>query len=430
MLLIVKFINRNKTLKNADNASDKAQEQMQQKISLLEKKSKTLDKKLEEISGCSKQEAKQILIANLESELSKYINQKIHDANLEIKQNHVKYAKQLIVEAMEAVAEESVANHTTYTINLKSESVKGHIIGKNGKNITSFKEITGVDVIIDKEQTITLSSLNPKKREIARLTMEKLLTKNIDPLTISRIYEEQKNVFDKTVYEYGMNAVETDLEIYDLHKDLYPLIGNLYFRTSFSQNVLAHSIEVARLCENIAKQLDLEPVKAKKIGLLHDIGKSVDYETDFDHVAQGAAIAKKLCNDPDLINAIESHHNQVPTNNIYSWIVKVADTISAARPGARNTTTEEYLKRVELMEDICYEIEGVKEAHVYHAGRTLLVFVDPQVISDDQYEKVAYDIRKRLEENDFTNFYQIDITINRTNTFSTKTAPKIKQLSI
>lgn len=426
ILLIVKFINRNKNKTLNSSTSSQNNEEIEKQLELLNKKNQILDRKLEEVSGYSKAQAKHELLNNLENELSKYINKRIHDANQEIKQNQEKIAQQLIVEAMESIAEESVINNTTYTINLKNDNVKGHIIGKNGKNITTFKEVTGVDVIIDKEQSITLSSLNPKKREIGRLTMNKLLSKNIDPLTIKKVYEEQKKIFQQTITDYGMNAVETDLKIYDLNKALYPLIGNLYFRTSFSQNALAHSIEVAKLCEKLAKELNADPIKAKKIGLLHDIGKSVDYETDYDHVGQGVLIVKKYWKDHDLINAIESHHNQVPPNNIYSWIVKIADTISAARPGARNTTTEEYLKRVKQMEDICYEFQGVNEAHVYHAGRTLLVFVDPSQIDENQYEKLAFDIRKKLEENDLTNFYQIDITINRTSTFTTKTTPKIR----
>ncbi len=426
ILLIVKFINRNKNKTLNNSVNNQNNKQLEKQLELLNKKNQILDRKLEEISGYSKSQAKHELLESLDNELSKYINKKIHDANQEIKQNQEKIAQQMIVEAMESIAEEAVINNTTYTINLKNDNVKGHIIGKNGKNIITFKEVTGVDVIIDKEQSITLSSLNPKKREIARLTMNKLLSKNIDPLTIKKVYEEQKQSFQQTITEYGMNAVETNLKIYDLNKSLYPLIGNLYFRSSFSQNVLSHSIEVAKLCEKIAKELNVDPIKAKKIGLLHDIGKSIDYEIDYDHVSQGVLIAKKYWKDQDLINAIEAHHNQIPANNIYSWIVKIADTISAARPGARNTTTEEYLKRVKQMEDICYEFTGVKEAHVYHAGRTLLVFVDPLEVDEYMYEKLAFDIRKKLEENDLTNFYQIDITINRTSTFTTKTTPKIR----
>ncbi|MDE7434013.1 MAG: HDIG domain-containing protein, partial [Mycoplasmoidaceae bacterium] len=284
----------------------------------LIKKNQILDQKLSEISGYSKEQARKELMDKLDKELSGYINQKIIDANALIKQEKEEYARQIIVEAMEDIAEESVISRTTYTIPLKSENVKGHIIGKNGKNITTFKEITGVDVIIDKEQTITLSSLNPKKREIAFMTMSKLLTKNIDPVNIQKIYDEEVINFKQRSYEYGHDAIENTLKIFDLDKEIYSFVGTLYFRTSFGQNVLSHSIEVAKICKNIADQLNVDANKAKKIGLLHDIGKSCDYENDCDHVKQGIKIIKKFIKDPDYINAIESHHNQVPENNIYS----------------------------------------------------------------------------------------------------------------
>lgn len=372
--------------------------------------------RLSRIANLSVEDAKKILIQNLYKNMRPELNRIYEAERKRFQEEYEIQAQNLLVNAMEGMAEKMVSQRSLSIIPIEDESLKGRIIGKNGRNKHIFESLTGVDIIVDKKAEISISSVNPIRRQIAVNLFEAMLqTKVIEPSKLENLYKNVVDEFNAKLMKYGQAAIEDELKIYDLNPEIYPYVGRLQFRTSYGQNALRHCIEAARYAEILAHQLGIDPEKAKRAAFFHDIGKSVDFDENYDHVESGLIIARKF-NLPEYIyNAIESHHNKVEPNNIYAALVKVVDTLSAARPGARVDAFNEFLKRVTRLENICMQIEGVKEAYAIQSGRTLRVIVKPDIIRDDELGLLKYEIQKVIESDPLTNKHQIKVIMIREN---------------
>lgn len=376
---------------------------------------------LEKIANVSKDDAKMLLLANVEKNLNKQKSQLIQEFNAANRKELEAKAANIILEVMERSAEDLVIQKTSFTFKLKDDNIKGRIIGKDGRNKKTFESVTGVDLIIEKDPEITISSLNPIRREVARQLLEKLLeTKSVEPSRIEKLYLQIKENFDNTLYDVAADMLENQLNIFDVNKDFYKTIGNLNFRTSYGQNILQHSKECAMLASSIASELGLDPNKAKKAAFFHDIGKAIDFEIDNDHVESGLKLAREMNLEPYICNAIESHHDRVYCDNVYSTIVKIVDKISASRPGARFVSHEEYIKRVTTIENICSQFPGVKNAYAIKAGKQVRVIVNPSIVNDSESEALLFDIKTKLEADEIVNKQPIEIILIRENRFETK----------
>jgi ribonuclease Y len=381
-----------------------------------------LSLQLSQTAHLTPNEAKALLVKTVDQQMTTYVNQSVKVANEKIKENVDAYAQQILVDTMEAMAQNFIGESSIVTIGLKDDSLKGRIIGKEGRNKKAFEQLTGVELVIERTPEVTLSSPNPIRRELAYMVMNQLiLSKNIEPLRIKKIYDEESIKFETKLYNIGKQTIEDELLITDINHKLYPLIGRLYLRTSFGQNVLSHMIECAKIAQSIAIKLGLDGEIAKRVGFFHDIGKANDFEIDNDHVAQGIKIANEYGLDKYILDAIKSHHNACSSEYIYSQLVKIADTLSAARPGARMDVHDEYIKRVNTMEAICLKHPGVSKAYALRAGRYLMVYVKPNIIAEQNLESFVYQLKKELETNNTTNKFQIEVLVYRTNTISIKT---------
>lgn len=393
-----------KTEKISSNklVEDKENEKNEKKVEPVSLSKKDMDKLKDNIDEFEK---------NLNYEKIKLIE----SFDKEMKKNLKDKAIQYMIEAMERNAESVVSSKFSFTIKLNDDGVKGKIIGKDGRNKKTFENVTGTDLIIENDQkAVTISSPNPIRREIAKQTMEKLLDiKNIEPNKIEKIYLEVKNGFEKTCYDIGKQTLENKLKIFGINEKLFPIVGKLQFRTSYTQNVLTHSIECATLAAQIAILLNLDPLKAKKAAFFHDIGKAIDYELDNDHVECGVKIAKKYKLDDYIINAIESHHDGVAANNLYAAIVKVVDKLSAARPGARLISNEGHIKRLETIEKICKSFKGVSDAYALKSGRQIRIIVNPNYLDDQQCSILIHEIKHKLEKDELINKQPIEIILLR-----------------
>ena len=352
---------------------------------------------LEKISGFSKEEAREILLEDIKTQYQKELSQAIEKLEKERREELEKKALEIMTSAIQRLSRSHVATVTTTTFDLKSEDLKGKIIGREGRNIRTLERLTGVELIIDETpDSLVISSFDPVRREIAKLALEKLiLDGRIQPAKIEEKVEEAKQEINRRIFEEGEKAVY-ELGIYDLPKEIIQLLGRLYFRFSFGQNVLVHSIETAYLASMIASELGLNAEVAKRAGLLHDIGKAIDYEVEGSHVELGRKILKKYGIGEEIIKAIESHHEEYPFSTPESFVVAAADALSAARPGARKDTLENYLKRLEELEKIAYSFKGVKNAYAISAGRELRVFVEPEKIDDFGALQLARDIAVKI----------------------------------
>ena len=331
---------------------------------------------LERVAALSQGEARDIILNQTEEQLSKEIASRIRDAEMEVKERSDKIAKDILVQAMQRMAGDFVAEQTNSTVHLPDDSMKGRIIGREGRNIRTFESLTGVDVIIDDTpEVVTLSGFDPIRREIARMTMESLLKDG-------RIHP--------AAYEIGAP---------NLHPDLMKIMGRLQFRTSYGQNVLRHSIEVAKLSGIIASELGENATLARRAGFLHDIGKAIDREVEGSHVEIGTELARKYKEHPVVVNTIASHHGDVEPESVIAVIVAAADALSAARPGARSESLESYIKRLQDLEEIANSFEGVKTSFALQAGREIRIMVSPEAIKDDKVTILAHDIREKIESN-------------------------------
>ena len=391
--------NREQMLDEKENAIIKKQKDIQK----LEEKTEGIIKeqieKLEKISGYSKKQAKdeimKIVENSMSAEISTYIKEKEEEAKLEAD----KKAKNLIVEAMQKYAADVTNEQTVSVIALPNDDMKGRLIGREGRNIRTIEAVTGVDLIIDDTpEAIVISSFDPLRREIARQTIETLIKDGrIHPSRIEEVYDIICNDLNTKIREYGEETM-FDLGLTKLDPELVTIVGKLNFRTSYGQNALQHSKEVAHLTGILAAELGENVMLAKRAGLLHDIGKAVDFEVEGSHIEIGANLAKKYKEDKVVINAIESHHGDKQANNIISVLVAVADGLSASRPGARNDSMENYVKRLEQLESIATDFEGVEKAFAVQAGRELRVIVEPEKIDDVGSYKTARDIKDRIEK--------------------------------
>ena len=408
-----------KRLTNREESIDRRDENLQNRENMLDEKEKKLQEKqdniqdeqakveqikqeqldlLEEISGYSKEVARNLVLKRIEEEMDLEISSYIKERESEAKLTADKKAKGMLVECMQKYASDVAGEQTVTVVNLPNDDMKGRIIGREGRNIRTIEAITGVDLIIDDTpETIVLSSFDPLRREIARVTLETLIKDGrIHPARIEEIYDKVSKDMNAKIMEYGENAL-FELGIAKMEPELIELIGRLNFRTSFGQNALRHSIEVASLSGVMASELGENVNLAKRAGLLHDIGKSVDHEIEGSHVEIGSSLAKKYKESDVVINAIESHHGDTEATSVISAIVAIADSLSASRPGARNDSLENYVQRLQALEGIADKIPGVDKSYAMQAGRELRVVVKPDEIDDKKAHKVARDIKTNIE---------------------------------
>ena len=369
---------------------------------IKEKLSASQDKKvqeLEKLSGISKKKAEEHLYQELEDVHQSELMQRLQKLEKEADYSLQERAKNIMALAMQRLASDHTSDLTSYTLSIPSNDIKGRIIGKEGRNIRAFERETGAEVIVDETpDVITLSSFNPIRREVARIAMERLIRDGrIQPASIEKTVADAKKEVAAEIRKAGEEAVYK-LGIVGLHPDLIKVIGRLKYRSSYGQNVLDHSIEVARIAEMIASELGADTTLAKKAGLLHDIGKAVDHEVQGTHVDIGMKILQKFKAGEDVVNGMKSHHGDYDHESIEATIVTVADAISGSRPGARRASLEEYLQRLEDLEKIANSYEGVQKTFAIQAGREVRVFVHPEHVDDAQAKKLARGIANEIEQ--------------------------------
>ena len=374
----------------------------QKEIQKLEDKANDIIKdeiaKLQEISGLSKEEAKKRIMARVEETMTKEIAAYIKDREAQAKLDIDKKAKEMLVSSMQKYSSDVTNEVTVSVINLPNDDMKGRIIGREGRNIRTIEAVTGVDLIIDDTpEAIVISSFDPLRREIARVTIENLIKDGrIHPGRIEEIYDKTCEDYKKIIIEKGEEAV-FKLGLGKVDPELIEIIGKLYFRTSYGQNVLQHSIEVANLAGIMAGEIGENINLAKRAGLLHDIGKAIDFEVEGSHVEIGAEIAKKYIEDEVVLNTIQSHHGDKEPTSIIAELVAIADSISASRPGARNDSLENYVKRLQQLEEVANDFDGIEKTYAVQAGRELRVIVKPEEIDELSSVKLARDIKDKIE---------------------------------
>ncbi len=416
----------NKDIKERRNEVNRLERRLQHKEETLDKKTDNIDKKeeilqgrlaeaeerlkeaeavkqeqllqLERISGLTQDQAKEQILQTLEDELVHEKAVKITNYEQTLKDEAEEKARRLISLAIARCAADHVADATVSVVTLPNDEMKGRIIGREGRNIRTLETLTGVDLIIDDTpEAITLSCFDPVRREIARLALEKLITDGrIHPARIEEMVEKaRRDVETKIKTEGERSVIETN--VHGIHHELIKLMGRLYYRTSYGQNVLNHSIEVAHLSGIMAAELGVDANMARRAGLLHDIGKALNHEIEGSHVEIGVEVCKKYKEHPDVIHAIEAHHGDVEPRTVIACIVQAADAISAARPGARRENLENYIKRLEKLEEIACSFEGVEKSFAIQAGREIRIMVKPEEVKDEKMVLVARDIVNKIE---------------------------------
>ena len=356
-------------------------------------------RELERISGMTAEEAKNVLLTELEQEVTHEAALKVKEIETRAKEEADTTAKEIISLAIQRCAADHVAEATVSVVPLPNDDLKGRIIGREGRNIRTLETLTGVDLIIDDTpEAITVSCFDPVRREIARLALEKLiLDGRIHPARIEEMVEKAKREVDATIKAEGERAV-FETNVHGLHPELIKLLGRMKYRTSYGQNVLNHSIEVCHVAGLLAAEIGADVTMAKRAGLLHDLGKSIDHEVEGSHVQIGVELARKYRESDGVIHAIEAHHNDVEPKTIVACLVQAADAISAARPGARRENVENYIKRLEKLEEVTSSFPGVEKSFAIQAGREVRIMVAPDKVSEDQMVLLARDIAKKIEE--------------------------------
>ena len=353
---------------------------------------------LERISGYTREEAREILLKEVEGDIRKDASEMIVRIENEAKEEGDKKAREIITTAIQRYAADQVTESTVSVVSLPNDDMKGRIIGREGRNIRAIETLTGVDLIIDDTpEAVILSGFDPVRREIARIALEKLIVDGrIHPARIEEMVQKAAKEVNNIIKEEGERAC-FETGVHNLHPELVKLLGRLKYRTSYGQNVLQHSIEVATLAGMMADELGLDPKLAKRGGLLHDIGKSIDHEVEGTHVEIGVNICKKYKESWKVINAVEAHHGDVEATTLESMLVAAADALSAARPGARRETLESYIKRLENLENIANTTKGVEKSYAIQAGREIRVAVKPNQVKDDEVPMLAREIAKKIE---------------------------------
>ena len=367
----------------------------QEEVNLIKKSQLEM---LEKISGLTQEEAKVLIIKNVEQDARHDAAVKLKDIEAELKDNADQLAREIISTAIQRCAADHAAEATVSVVALPNDEMKGRIIGREGRNIRTLETITGVDLIIDDTpEAITVSSFDPVRREIARVALEKLIADGrIHPTRIEDMVEKARREVEQTIKREGERAVfETGVQ--GLHPELIKLLGRQKYRTSYGQNVLNHSMEVAHIAGLLASELGEDVALAKRAGLLHDLGKSVDHEMEGSHVQLGVELARKYKESPEVIHAIEAHHGDVEAKTVVACLVQAADAISAARPGARRENVENYVRRLEKLEELTGSFPGVEKAYAIQAGREVRIMVKPEDVSEDNMPLLARDIAKKIE---------------------------------
>lgn len=407
-------------LERRNREAQKVKEQMESHIASLDRKKEELDKlfreqnvRLEQISGMSTEEARNILIENMKaeakSEASNYISEVIEEAKMTAN----KEAKKIVVQTIQRVATETAIENSVTVFNIESDEVKGRIIGREGRNIRALEAATGIEIIVDDTpEAIILSGFDPVRREIARLALHQLVTDGrIHPARIEEVVSKVQKQIEEEIIEAGKRTT-IDLGIHGLHPELIRLIGKMKYRSSYGQNLLQHSRETANLCGVMAAELGLNVKTARRAGLLHDIGKVPDDEPELPHAIIGMKLAEKFKEKPEVCNAIGAHHDEMEMTSLITPIVQVCDAISGARPGARREVVESYIKRLKEMEDIAMAYEGVMKTYAIQAGRELRVIVGSEKITDQEADQLSMDIAKKIQD-EMTYPGQVKITVIR-----------------
>lgn len=396
---------KEETLERKIETYERKEEALNRKIKENDQKGEKIDQlvakqleKLEEIAGLTSAQAKDALVEKVESEARHEAAMRIVEIESQLKEDADEKARQILALAIQRCASDQVSETTVSVVPLPSDDMKGRIIGREGRNIRTIETMTGVELIIDDTpEAITISGFDPVRREIARIALEKLISDGrIHPTRIEEMVEKARKEVEASIKQAGERAT-FETGIHGINPELIKLLGRLKFRTSYGQNVLQHSIEVAHVSAIIADELGVDSVLAKRAGLLHDIGKAMTQEVDGSHVHLGIEIAKKYKENKDIIHAIEAHHNDVEPQTIIAMIVQAADAVSAARPGARREDLENYLKRLQKLEEIANSFPGVEKSYAIQAGREIRVMVKPEEVNDDQMILTAREIVRKIE---------------------------------
>ena len=374
------------------------QGQLERRERDLEEATREVNYRLERVAGMTPDEAKAELLDTLKDEVTHESAAIIRDAEARAKAEADKKARSILSLAIQRVAADHSAETTVSTIHIPSDDLKGRIIGREGRNIRSFEQLTGTNLIIDDTpECVTISCFDPVRREIGRVTMENLVADGrIHPARIEEMFGKAEAFVNQRVQEAGEQAT-FDTGIHDLHPELVRTLGRLRYRTSYGQNVLNHSLEVAYLSGVMASELGLDPIPAKRAGLLHDLGKAVDHEVEGSHAVIGADLARRFGERPEIVHAIEAHHNDVEPSSVLAVLVQAADAVSAARPGARKETLDAYVKRLEKLEEIASSYKGVERTYAIQAGREVRVMVEPDTVDEAATTVLAHDIAQRIE---------------------------------
>ena len=404
----------NKKIKEQETLRGQLETQLQgidRKKEEIDRKIKEQNVRLEQISGLSSEDAKNILIENMKAEAKTEALAYVNEVMEEAKMTAGKEAKKIVVQTIQRVATEAAIENSVTVFNIDSDEVKGRIIGREGRNIRALEAATGVEIIVDDTpEAIILSGFDPVRREIARLALHQLVTDGrIHPARIEEVVTKVEKQIEEEIIEVGKRTT-IDLGIHGLHPDMIRLIGKMKYRSSYGQNLLQHSRETANLCGIMAAELGLNVKLARRAGLLHDIGKVPDDEPELPHAIIGMRLAEKYKEKPEVVNAIGAHHDEVEMNNLIAPIVQVCDAISGARPGARREVVESYIKRLKEMEDMAMSYPGVMKTYAIQAGRELRVIVGSEKISDQDADLLSHDIAKKIQD-EMTYPGQVKITV-------------------
>lgn len=398
-------IRREESLETRSEKIEKERERLEGEVKRVQEEAKKIDnlllerkKALEKVARLKSKDAKDELLREVEQEYKEEIIKKVRDMKALLKENSEEEAKKVITSAIDRISSEFTAEHTTYAVHIPSEEMKGRIIGKEGRNIQAFEKASGVDLVIDETpDTVLLSSFDPIRRHVAKVALERLVSDGrIQPSRIEEVIKKAREDIKKETKEAGEKAI-FELGVHGLHQDLIKIVGNLKFRTSYGQNVLAHSVEVANIAALLAAEVGADISIVKKAGILHDVGKAVSHEIQGPHHHISAEIARKYGLSEDVIHAIKAHHDDIEAKTVEAVLVRAADAISGSRPGARRETLENYVQRLRDLENVANSFEGVDKSFAIQAGREVRIIVRPEEVSDLEAMKLAKDIARKIE---------------------------------